>query len=151
LIKLSERKIEAYLCQQVKAVGGIAYKFNSPNRRNVPDRICIFPNGKSIYVECKATGKTPTAGQQREIDRLKDLEQSATWVNTKEAVDILVKEVPTSNYQQWIMNLYILLDRIEATEECNEEIKDLCRERFSLAKEQGIELKFGISGSNTQH
>jgi len=40
-----ERVIEAYLVQKVKELGGIAYKFTSPQRRSVPDRLCLFPTG----------------------------------------------------------------------------------------------------------
>jgi len=65
-----EKLIEKYLCQRVRARGGIPYKFMSPGRRNVPDRLCLFPQGELFFVECKAPGKTPTDGQWREIARL---------------------------------------------------------------------------------
>lgn len=54
-----------------KKYDAIAYKFTSPQRRNVPDRIVVFPNGVLIFIEFKAPGKLPTEGQNREISRLK--------------------------------------------------------------------------------
>lgn len=41
--KLREREsaVEHHLCANVKARGGIAYKFTSPQRRSVPDRLVV--------------------------------------------------------------------------------------------------------------
>ncbi len=68
-----EKEIEKHLVDKVSMAGGLALKFTSPARRNVPDRICLFPRGRVVFVECKAPGKKPTAGQQREHDRLRHL------------------------------------------------------------------------------
>jgi len=65
-----ERDIEKRLTETVKKMGGISYKFVSPSHRSVPDRICIFPGGKTLFVECKAPGKHPTAGQAKELAKL---------------------------------------------------------------------------------
>lgn len=61
-----ERDIERRLCDAVKAAGGVAEKFTSPNRRSVPDRIVQFDGGHVCFVECKAPGKKPTAEQERD-------------------------------------------------------------------------------------
>lgn len=39
-----EKKIEEHLVQRIKAKGGIAYKFTSPQRRSVPDRLVLEPS-----------------------------------------------------------------------------------------------------------
>ena len=70
-----EKDIEAHLVEGIKRLGGVAYKFTSPGRRNVPDRICVLPGGSIVFVELKAPGKKPTAGQAREHQRLRDLGQ----------------------------------------------------------------------------
>lgn len=57
--KVREEVIERHLVNEVKKAGGIAYKFTSPGRRGVPDRIVLLPNGKIIFVECKAPGEKP--------------------------------------------------------------------------------------------
>ncbi|WP_420996289.1 VRR-NUC domain-containing protein [Cupriavidus sp. 30B13] len=68
-----ESKIEAHLVKRVKDAGGVAYKFTSPQRRAVPDRLVLLPGGRAAFVECKATGQKPTDAQAREHARLRAL------------------------------------------------------------------------------
>ncbi|HHP9706330.1 VRR-NUC domain-containing protein [Yersinia enterocolitica] len=70
---IREDSIEDHLVKEVKKAGGIAYKFISPGRRSVPDRLVLLPGGKVIFVECKAPGEKPTAAQLREHDKLRAL------------------------------------------------------------------------------
>ena len=79
---MSEKAVERALCTEVKTAGGVAYKFTSPARRSVPDRLCLYPihpKDRIVvaqyvrFVECKDKGKKPNAGQKREIKRLRDL------------------------------------------------------------------------------
>ena len=58
-----EKQIEKALVQTVKALGGLAEKFTSPNKRSVPDRLITLPGGRIIFVEVKAPGKKPTLKQ----------------------------------------------------------------------------------------
>lgn len=37
-----EKKIEEHLCKRVKEAGGVAFKFTSPQRRSVPDRLVLL-------------------------------------------------------------------------------------------------------------
>ena len=46
------------------------YKFTSPQRRSVPDRMFINPSGKIWFIEFKKQGGRLTEGQKREIKRL---------------------------------------------------------------------------------
>ena len=86
-----ERDIEAHLVEGVKRLGGVAYKFTSPGRRNVPDRLCVLPGGRVVFVELKAPGKKPTAGQAREHRRLMGL-GCVVWVcDTIGKVDYLLE------------------------------------------------------------
>lgn len=41
--------------------------------RHWPDRIFFFPNGVTVFIEFKAPGKRPRAGQREMIKRLKKL------------------------------------------------------------------------------
>ena len=68
-----EKDVELALVKRVKEMGGIAFKFVSPSRRSVPDRLCLFPGGRVVFVECKAPGKRPTVAQVKEHERLKAL------------------------------------------------------------------------------
>ncbi len=68
-----ESEIEKAVCDYAKSKGLISYKFTSPNRRSVPDRLFCGPDGIHFFIEFKAPGKKPTVKQQREIDRLQRL------------------------------------------------------------------------------
>ena len=70
---MRESELEQKLVSHITKLGGIAYKFSSPNRRSVPDRLCVMPNGRVFFVELKAEGKTPTALQQHEHETLRAL------------------------------------------------------------------------------
>lgn len=61
-----EKTIEAALIKRVKALGGMAEKYTSPNKRSVPDRIVTLPGGRIIFVELKAPGKLPKPLQARD-------------------------------------------------------------------------------------
>jgi len=88
-----ERDIERYLVRRVKDLGGVAYKFTSPSRRGVPDRLCVFPDGISVFIECKAPGKKPTVLQTHEIERLRNLGQQVFVVDSKESIDEIVDSI----------------------------------------------------------
>ncbi len=49
-----ESLIEKHLVAEVKKAGGVAFKFVSPGRRSVPDRIVLLPGGRIVFVECKS-------------------------------------------------------------------------------------------------
>jgi len=79
--------------KRVKEINGKAYKFSSPMRSGVPDRVCVFDNGVLIFVECKRPGAKPTPLQQKEMNFLSDLGHLVTWVSSKESIDSLIKTV----------------------------------------------------------
>jgi hypothetical protein len=88
-----ESHIENYLRQEVRRAGGTALKFVSPSRRGVPDRICMFPRGRLIFVEVKALGKKPTRQQEYVHEQLRGLGQIVEVVDSKEAVDHFIERV----------------------------------------------------------
>lgn len=114
-----ESVIEKHLVDAVKKSGGIAYKFKSPGRRNVPDRMLVT-NGmeqavKAIrhitkadvridyegfvrdllfcfvsFVEVKATGVEPSEAQLREHARLREMGFVVEVIDSTTAVDMIV-------------------------------------------------------------
>tara|TARA_R110000803_G_scaffold32727_7_gene71926 strand:+ start:528 stop:797 length:270 start_codon:yes stop_codon:yes gene_type:complete len=68
-----ETTIESALVARVKALGGTAEKFTSPNRRSVPDRLVTLPGGVIVFVEVKRPGGKPTEAQARDHQRRRDL------------------------------------------------------------------------------
>ena len=66
-----EKHIERKVCDYAKSCNFLVYKFTSPQRRSVPDRMFISATGVVLFIEFKAPGKKLTEGQAREIGRLK--------------------------------------------------------------------------------
>lgn len=66
-----EKQIEAAVCEYARAKGLLAYKFTSPARAAVPDRMFICPDGRVFFVEFKRGGQKPTEAQNREHHRLR--------------------------------------------------------------------------------
>jgi len=89
----TEKKIEEYLRQKIKKLGGIAYKFTSPAYRSVPDRLVVLPTGLIYFVEVKAPMGKLTAGQKRELTKLRNLGCDAVTVWNKKDVDNLIAKL----------------------------------------------------------
>jgi hypothetical protein len=83
---MRERDVEQYLVRRVKEAGGIAYKFTSPGRRSVPDRIVLWPHGDMEFVELKAPGQKPTPLQAREHEKLRKLGYLVSVLDSIDAV-----------------------------------------------------------------
>lgn len=66
-----EKKIEEKVNEYAKSKGFLVYKFTSPNRRAVPDRMYVHPSGHVSFIEFKAEGKLPTPAQVREHAKLR--------------------------------------------------------------------------------
>lgn len=86
-----EKEIEAYLVKKVKTAGGIAFKFVSPGNVGVPDRICLLPGGRVVFVELKAGKRTSTDMQTLQQGRIASLGCRVEIVNSREAVDRLLE------------------------------------------------------------
>lgn len=85
---MRESTIEQRLVQLVKGkLQGDAYKFKSPNRANVPDRLVLLPGRHMHFVELKAPGEKPNEGQLREHARLHELGFTVVVLDSYDAVD----------------------------------------------------------------
>lgn len=67
-----EKQIEAVVCKYARDRGVLAYKFSSPNRAAVCDRLFIAPGGRMWFCEMKREGQKPTPAQEREHQRLRE-------------------------------------------------------------------------------
>lgn len=67
-----ESAIEAKCCDYAKSAYSIlTYKFTSPNRRSVPDRLFLPPQRPPFFIEFKRKEQSPTAAQAVEIARIR--------------------------------------------------------------------------------
>lgn len=64
-----EKDIERKACAWAREQGWIVYKFTSPQRRSVPDRI-FLRNGRTVFIEFKRPGGRLTPMQARELRKL---------------------------------------------------------------------------------
>jgi hypothetical protein len=66
-----EKDIEKRVCDYAKSLGMLVYKFTSPSRRSVPDRMFITKAGVVFFIEFKRAGQKPTAAQEVEIEKIR--------------------------------------------------------------------------------
>lgn len=92
MIDAKESSVESYLVAQVKAHGGDTRKVTYQGRKGAPDRWCFFPGGRLLIVECKRPNKNKLDPlQEIEVNWLQGMGFRATWLNTKEQVDEVLK------------------------------------------------------------
>lgn len=88
-----EKQIEGLVCDYAKVRGLLTYKFTSPSRAAVPDRMLVTPAGRVFFIEFKASGKKPTPAQEREHARLCGHNVRVYVVdNVQDGFDIINKE-----------------------------------------------------------
>lgn len=80
---MKEKDLERRLVDWCREHSVLCYKFSSPARRGVPDRILIFPGGGVFFLELKSpeTRAKPTPLQARKLKKLADQGQSVAWSN----------------------------------------------------------------------
>lgn len=66
-----EKLIEAKVCDYAKTQNVLVYKFTSPSRMAVPDRMFVRPDGVIFFIEFKRAGQKPTPAQEREHTRMR--------------------------------------------------------------------------------
>lgn len=88
---MREKAVEEYLRDQVKSLGGKAYKFESPGNAGVPDRIVLIPGGMVAFVELKAPGKKPTALQVSQQRKIASLGFEVLTIDSKIGVDDFIQ------------------------------------------------------------
>jgi len=88
---MREKTIEAYLRDEIRKAGGVAYKFVSPGNNGVPDRLVLLPGKRCIFVELKAPGKKSTALQLGQQERIAKLGFKVFVADSKTEVDRIVK------------------------------------------------------------
>lgn len=81
---MRESDIEKKVCDYARRKGCLVYKFTSPARRAVPDRLIVAPTGRVGFLELKAPGRKPTRCQSHEIERLRANGANAAWADSVE-------------------------------------------------------------------
>lgn len=92
LFYMKEKDIEKYFVWAVSKMGGIAYKFKSPNQRGVTDRIVCLPSGIVWFVELKTENGKLSMLQKVHAHNLKTLQQNYACLWSTDHIDTWMKE-----------------------------------------------------------
>jgi len=90
---LRESKIERKLTEQVEEIGGECWKFISPARSGVPDRIVMMPMQRIWFVETKAPKGELSALQKFIRGVLQRLGFHYRVIGTMEDVDAFIDAI----------------------------------------------------------
>lgn len=90
--EVSEKSIEQYLVKQVRKMGGICLKYFNLGDTGYPDRICLLPEGKVLFVELKSKGEKPRKIQMVRMNELKSMGFEVHICDSKELVDTIIEE-----------------------------------------------------------
>ena len=85
----SEKVLEKKIAAKVKSLGGWSIKMLSTYVTGLPDRICLFPGGKVLFIEVKTTGKKPTKIQERVHERIRKLGFKILVIDNSKQIDDL--------------------------------------------------------------
>ena len=90
---MTEKQVEQRLVNDVKALGGSAYKFLSQGNVGVPDRLVVMPGGRVFFVELKTDNGRLSKMQARQMERLMELRQQVECLHGRGDVDRFLKKL----------------------------------------------------------
>lgn len=89
----SEKLIERKLVELCKINNGLCIKLLSNFFIGLPDRMCLFPGGKIIFVELKTTGQKPRKSQILVHSQLQKLGFNVFVVDKTEQIVELIDKI----------------------------------------------------------
>lgn len=89
----SEKVIERKLVEMCKENNILCIKLLTYQFTGLPDRMCLLPGGKTVFVELKTTGKKPRKIQTSVHNMLKKLGFRVDTIDTVEKVQRLIYEL----------------------------------------------------------
>lgn len=92
----SEKVVEHKLVELVKINGGMCIKLLCDQLIGLPDRMCLFPDHKIVFVELKTTGRKPKRIQAYMHNKLRALGFRVEVIDTVESVINFVDDIVLS-------------------------------------------------------
>lgn len=89
----SEKVIERKLVEAVKANDGMCIKLLCDNLLGLPDRMCLFPGHKIVFVELKTTGQKPRRIQVFMHNKLRALGFRVEVIDSIEGVEQFINNI----------------------------------------------------------
>jgi hypothetical protein len=84
---MKEKIVENHFVWAVERIGGKTYKFTSPGRKGVADRIACLPDGSTWFVELKTKGGRLSVLQKMFMSDMALLNQKYACLWTTEQID----------------------------------------------------------------
>jgi len=92
---MKEKIVENHFVWAVERAGGKTWKFTSPGRKGVADRIACLPDGSTWFVELKTKGGRLSVLQKMFMSDMTLLNQKYACLWTTEQVDEWLKRTTT--------------------------------------------------------
>jgi hypothetical protein len=89
---MKESEVENHFVWTIERMGGKTYKFTSPGRKGVADRIACLPDGQTWFVELKTKGGRLSALQKLFAEDMARLQQNYACLWTKEQIDDFIRK-----------------------------------------------------------
>jgi hypothetical protein len=89
---MKEKIVENHFVWAVERIGGKTYKFTSPGRKGVADRIACLPDGSTWFVELKTKGGRLSVLQKMFMSDMTLLNQKYACLWTTEQIDGWINE-----------------------------------------------------------
>ena len=89
----SEKVVERKLVELVKMNGGMCIKLLCDQLMGLPDRMCLFPGHKMVFVELKTTGRKPKRIQTYMHNKLQALGFRVEVIDTIKGVEQLINNM----------------------------------------------------------
>ena len=86
----SEKSLEKLVTKEILKVGGLSVKLLSTHFTGLPDRLCLLPGGRLLFIEVKTTGKKPSKIQILVHNKLRSLGFTVSVIdNSKDLKDLI--------------------------------------------------------------
>ncbi len=86
----SEKLLEKKLRQKVDQLGGWSIKLLSTHVTGLPDRLCLLPGGKFLFVELKTTGQKTRKIQDKVHQRLRSMGFCVEVIDSSEGIEKVI-------------------------------------------------------------
>lgn len=86
----SEKLLERKLVEEIKKIGGLCIKLLSTYFIGLPDRLCLLPGGRLLFVELKTTNQKPRRAQLVVHERLRALGFTVLVIDSSQQIKDLI-------------------------------------------------------------
>jgi hypothetical protein len=90
---MKEKIVENHFVWAVERIGGKTWKFTSPGRKGVADRIACLPDGATWFVELKTKGGRLSELQKMFMSDMALLKQNYACLWTIEQINEWIEEI----------------------------------------------------------